>query len=105
MTKAIIPQELFNMLQNGAPVTLIDVREQEEYVEGHIEGSRLIPRVTFLADPILVNPEHPTVFICRSGRRSQEALNAFSAKFPDATAYNLTGGILAWIAASLPIEK
>ncbi len=104
MTKAIIPQDLFTMCQNGA-VTLIDVREKEEYDEGHIEGSRLIPLVTFLADPILVKPEQPVVFMCRSGKRSERALNAYLIKFPDATAYNLTGGILAWIAASLPIEK
>jgi len=105
MTKAIIPQELFNMLQNGAPVTLIDVREKEEFDEGHIEGSHLIPLVPFLANPILVDPKLPTVFMCRSGMRSAMALDAFLDKFPDATAYNLTGGILAWIAASLPIEK
>ena len=105
MTKAIIPQDLFKMYQSGAIVTLIDVREEEEYAqEGHFKGSRLIPLVTFLANPIIVNPEQPVVFMCRSGKRSERALDAFLTKFPDATAYNLTGGILAWKAASLPIE-
>jgi len=104
MTKAITPSELAKRGQYET-FSLVDVREKEEHEEERIKNSSLIPLSSFLADPTLAKPDQPVVFICRSGRRSEVALKAFIAKFPDATAYNLTGGLLAWKAASLPTES
>jgi rhodanese-related sulfurtransferase len=42
------------------------------------------------------------VFYCRSGGRSAMATQAFSEAGYDA--HNMTGGLLAWDAAGLPLE-
>lgn len=39
----LTPQELQPRLERGDPVTLIDVREPEEFAISRIEGSQLIP--------------------------------------------------------------
>ena len=44
----------------------------------------------------------PVVFYCRSGERSQMAVEAFRASGWDA--YAMTGGLLAWAEAGLPLE-
>ncbi len=104
MTKAITPQELFASLEKDEPFRLIDVRRNDEFVTGHIAKSTLITLDTYQINPILIgNDVRPTVFICRSGRRSEAALNLFLSQFPESKAYNLIGGILAWNEAGLPL--
>ena len=45
----ISPQKLVSMIQDGDSVTFIDVREPEEYAEGHIPGAINIPQRDFEA--------------------------------------------------------
>jgi len=40
--KSITPEEVFEILSAGEDYILLDVRTQEEYNEGHIEGAMLI---------------------------------------------------------------
>jgi rhodanese-related sulfurtransferase len=46
--KAVVPsitaEEVQARLQAGQPVVVLDVREQEEYDQGHIAQARLLPR-------------------------------------------------------------
>ncbi len=49
-----------------------------------------------------IEPERPVVFYCRSGARSAMATGAFRAAGFEA--YNLDGGLLAWVERGLPIE-
>ena len=75
-------------------VALVDVREQNEWDAGHVEGSVLVPLSTFNAAEQLPR-DKPIVLICRSGRRSLTALNAArAAGFKDIWHYN--GGVLGW---------
>lgn len=57
--------------------TIIDVREPEEFNDGHVEGSLNIPLSKILEDlkslPFDKNEE--LVLYCNSGRRSQLAIN------------------------------
>ena len=49
-----------------------------------------------------IDPDRPVVFYCRSGSRSGMATQAFlRAGFE---AHNMTGGLLDWQAAGLPLE-
>ena len=81
---------------------VIDVRQPEEYVEGHVPGAPLIPLDTV--------PEHledfPTdrevLIICRSGARSRKAAEFLRSRGVDAV--NVGGGTLAWIEAGHPVE-
>ena len=55
---------------------LLDVRESDEYAEGHAPGSTLIPlgQLQHRLQEIDGYQNKPIVLICRSGRRSEQAL-------------------------------
>lgn len=87
-------------------VTLVDVREPHEFTGelGHVPGSRLVPLATVLDASRDWPREHEMVIICRSGNRSGRAAQALAAA-GFTNVMNLTGGMLAWNAAGLPIER
>jgi rhodanese-related sulfurtransferase len=88
-------------LDRGGEVQLVDVREPYEHEAGRIAGARHIELVdlTSQAESLV---GRPIVFYCRTGARSGMAAQAFaSAGFE---AYNLDGGLEAWVGAGLPIE-
>jgi rhodanese-related sulfurtransferase len=85
-------------------VTLLDVREESEFEECAIVGAISLPLSDFSTDDIPQHPHKKIVFQCRSGQRSERACFRFLQDYPEVEAYNLQGGILAWIAAKLPIN-
>lgn len=95
--------ELYQLLQQDPETVLIDVREPEEFAEAAISGSDLIPLAT-LPEALPRLPRDQTIYVhCKMGGRSARACaflgeNGF-------TAVNVTGGILAWIEASLPTQS
>jgi rhodanese-related sulfurtransferase len=95
------PQQVAELLENGE-IQLIDVRQAYEHEAGRIAGDRLIELATLANDADTLDRERPVVFYCRSGARSAMATEAFrSAGF---NAHNMTGGLLEWQAAGLPLE-
>lgn len=83
--------------------TFVDVREPEEWAEGHLPGAIHIPLGELprrLAD---VPRGLPIITICRSGYRSLTARKALLAD--GATdVRSLAGGMLAWHDAGYPVE-
>lgn len=85
---------------------VLDVREDKEFAAGHLPKARHIPlgalatRIAelekFKNKPIVVN--------CRNGQRSARACGILK-KHGFENAVNLTGGIMAWESAHLPVEK
>lgn len=76
---------------------LVDVREVEEFVEGHIQGAINLPLSTILEEDVndILPNKSQTIFIyCRSGNRSQTA----SAKLCELGYTNIIemGGIIDW---------
>jgi rhodanese-related sulfurtransferase len=100
MMNEIEPKELFEKLKNES-ILLVDVRSEEEFASHHIEGSLFHPITSF--NPKEISTDVPVVFICRSGARSKKATDLYLAQHPKASAYNLTGGLLAWGALKLPL--
>lgn len=86
---------------DGQALSLVDVREPEEFAVGHLPGSRNIPlgvieRQGLPGQPGLAMPrEAPTVFICRSGARSLQAC-VLARRAGMAQPLQLEGGLLAW---------
>ena len=78
--------------------------EPDEYAEGHIAGSTLIP-LGQLANRISKLPQdRPIVAVCRSGNRSSVALSVLTrAGFTNVL--NLRGGMLAWARGGLPVKR
>lgn len=79
--------------------TLLDVRQPEEYTQGHIPGAKLIP-LGELPDRIgEVDRDVTTIVYCRSGARSTSATGLLmNAGFDDV--WNMTGGMMAWQGSS-----
>ena len=75
--------------------TLLDVRQQWEYEEGHLPGARLIP-LTELPDRIGEIPDdRPVVAYCASGGRSMAA-SALLEGQGFSEIINMVGGFMAW---------
>jgi rhodanese-related sulfurtransferase len=82
--------------------TVIDVREPYEREAGHVAGTRHIELERLASQAETIDRDRPVIFLCRVGSRSGMASQAFRASGYDA--YNLRGGITAWVEAGLPIE-
>jgi rhodanese-related sulfurtransferase len=81
---------------------LVDVREPYEWAAGRIAGARHIEMADLAAEASSVDRGRPVVFYCRIGSRSGMAAQAF--RRAGYEAYNLAGGLEAWVAAGLPLE-
>ncbi|MCU1636901.1 MAG: hypothetical protein JWQ68_2140 [Cryobacterium sp.] len=83
-------------------VTVIDVREPEEYAAGRATGAVNVP-LGEVASRLAEIPAHgPVYLICHSGGRSARVTEALSVNGFDAI--NVIGGTSAWAQAGLPIE-
>jgi rhodanese-related sulfurtransferase len=82
--------------------TVVDVREPHEREAGHVEGTRHISLEQLTAEAETIDRDRPVIFVCRVGSRSGMATQAFRASGYEA--YNLRGGLVAWVEAGLPLE-
>jgi hydroxyacylglutathione hydrolase len=101
----IDPKELQQKLETLADLTLIDVREPEEFIGelGHIANSELMSLATVPQKLSQVPQNKTVVFICRSGGRSSQA-SAFALSKGFKSVYNMRGGMLLWNQLALPTE-
>lgn len=93
----------FEALATAPDVTLLDVRSEGEYAEGHIDGALNIDvnASDFVDCAMAMLPRGTTVAVyCRSGRRSATAAALLADR--GYRVVNLSGGILAWIEAGRP---
>lgn len=97
----LAPQRVAELLERGE-VQLIDVREDHEWEAGRIPRAQHIELERLAGRANEIDRERPVVFQCRLGARSAMATAAFRKAGWDA--YNLTGGIQAWVDAELPLD-
>src|SRR5205807_8994976 len=95
------PRQVADLLARGE-IELIDVRAPDEHDAGRIAGDRLIEFGRLSEEAASIDRERTVVFYCRSGSRSAMATQAFRQAGYDA--HNMTGGLLDWDEAGLPIE-
>ena len=93
-------------LINHKNAFVLDVREPGEFQSGHLLNARLIPlnKLKERIGELEKYKDKPIVVVCRSGSRSGTACVSL-AKQGFTQAYNLTGGVLAWQKAKMPIQK
>jgi rhodanese-related sulfurtransferase len=101
--KEISPVELNELLAAGA-VTLVDVREPDEFAAGHIDGAINMPLSAFDPAAVPAAPGKTTVLQCAGGKRSGMALDR-CATASAAIDTHLGGGLGAWKAAGLPVVR
>jgi rhodanese-related sulfurtransferase len=95
--------DVAELIAGGAE--LIDIREQNEWDESRIPGAELKP-MSSINDWYQDLPrDHTLVLYCRSGQRSAQAVHALVTQAGFENVLNMTGGIIAWADADLPIES
>ncbi|MFE5917655.1 rhodanese-like domain-containing protein [Streptomyces sp. NPDC056468] len=99
----ITPAQAHHASEDGTAV-LVDVREADEFEAGHAPGALLVP-LARLAD----SPDVPSLgggrdlmLLCRSGRRSQQAVRLLAER--GMAAFDVAGGMCAWVAEGLPVH-
>ena len=102
--RSVDPNQATRLINDGA--ALLDVRTEAEYKNGHIANAVNIPisQLKRRLDKLNVSKADLVVVYCQSGSRSGRAC-ALLAKNGYEKAYNLSGGILAWQSAGMPVTK
>ena len=91
----------------GEKVQLLDVRTEEEWNEGHLEGAL---RVDFTAEGFAegvrkaLDQDRPVLVYCRSGNRSARAAKVME-QLGFQTVYDLKGGITGWQKAGKKVVR
>ena len=93
-------------LINREKAVVIDVCEANEFAAAHVGGAKNIP-LNQLEEKLpgaVKNKALPVILVCQSGGRSNRAV-AIAKKLGYDQAQSLGGGLSAWRAANLPVEK
>jgi phage shock protein E len=91
-------------LRTRDDVVILDVREQDEWNAGRIPGALFIPMGEIPARIQEIPTDKTVIVQCRSGNRSSQVTD-YLLKQGMTNVHNLDGGINAWQAAGLPVEK
>lgn len=101
--KEITAAQLDALIRKGEAL-VVDVREVNEFADGHIPGAVNLPLSTFQASK-LPKAEGKTIILnCLGGKRSGMALDKCSVA-QEAVDTHLAGGFGAWASAGLPVER
>ncbi len=103
MSSVEVPSVSVDDLPAGA--VLLDVREDEEWAAGHIDGAVHLP-MTQVPSTVAYNgdalpADQPIVVVCKMGARSAAVTAWLAHNGYDAR--NLDGGMLAWARAGHPM--
>lgn len=96
-------QELDALVRAGE-VVVVDVREVDEFTQGHIPGAINMPLSTFQPSQLPDAGDKQLVLNCLGGKRSGMALDKCGVA-QAAVDTHLAGGFNAWQAAGLPVER
>src|SRR5881275_929549 len=100
----ISPQDAATKLNSGEAIIVVDVRDKDEWDEGHIPGATHMSRGTIELDIEEKVPERNAMVICHCGGGGRSALAAESLqKMGYKNVRSMAGGLKAWKAAGLPV--
>jgi len=93
-------------LSNGGGYTLLDVREREEYREGHLHGAISLPRgfLEIRVEEAVPDKNTPIIAYCAGGTRSLLAAKQLR-EMGYSSVISMTGGYTAWKGAGYPWEQ
>ena len=102
--RRISVQEAVEMQRDGA--LIVDVRNPDEWVSGHVQGALHIPVDNVLTEAEVKLPrDQDLLFVCAAGVRSGLACEmASSLGFDESRLYNIEDGTPTWIGENLPTE-
>jgi adenylyltransferase/sulfurtransferase len=88
--------ELFDWYVTSKEFILLDVREKEEYREGHLQQAQSVPLQEL--DAYDFPEDIPLVTFCRKGSRSRQAASILKEKNKALEVYSVAGGLDNWTA-------
>jgi molybdopterin/thiamine biosynthesis adenylyltransferase/rhodanese-related sulfurtransferase len=100
------PADVKKRLDTGEPLVLVDVRDPDEYRDGHIEPAANISRgfLEFRIGTVASDPKAPLVLYCQTGLRSMLAARQLK-ELGYENVVNLQGGFQKWAQSGLPVVK
>ena len=97
-------QEFLNKSKNDTNWIIVDNREPQEYLDGHIKGAINIPSTKLIEDMERIPTGKKVAVYCATNKRSPYGVMALRI-FDDRDAWILLDGVPAWKAAGQPIES
>jgi rhodanese-related sulfurtransferase len=98
--KTITATDADSLMSGGA--VLVDVRDRHEWQAGHAPKARNIPLTQLAVRHKELPPDRMVITVCRSGMRSAQAARLLAGQ--GLHVVNLSGGMLAWARAGLPVS-
>ena len=100
------PAEVAKRLAAGEKLAVIDVRDPDEYRDGHLEAATNISRgfLEFRVGTAVSEPSTPIVLYCQTGLRSLLAAKALK-ELGYPAVINLQGGYQKWVQSGLPTVR
>lgn len=95
--------ELQEKLKGAKRPLVLDVRQPEEFREGHIQGAKLLPLGDLKRSLAELPKKREIVCVCASGSRSSSAAKTLTIE--GYQVLNMQGGMSAWQRAKLPVKK
>lgn len=94
------------MLMSRKSALVLDVREPDEFAQGHLQGARNIPLSQLEArlKELEKYREKPVMVVCERGGRATKAAKLLKAQQFTAL-HVLKGGMQAWLEAKMPTGK
>ena len=104
--KEMSVEEVFKRLSNGEKFHFVDVREDNEWLEGRAKGAKHIGKGIIERDieVLIPNKEAEIVLYCGGGYRSALAAEVLQ-KMGYKNVISMDGGIKAWREKNYPQEK
>ncbi len=99
--QGITTDDLANWLAADESLTIIDVREDEEFESGSIANARHVRYPDLLANPSLLAENSNTLLLCYSGNRSSELCTGFTEQGHSCNF--MVGGYEKWLSESRPL--
>jgi rhodanese-related sulfurtransferase len=101
---ALAPQEAIRLMNQGA--TVLDVRPQAAYAEGHINGARHFDADQILnaSETLKRYKERPLIIVCDRGTVGAAAVRTLNRQ-GFTKVFNLRGGVTAWRSQNLPLAR
>ena len=102
--QTITPPQAKTLIETRTDLQIIDVRSPDEFRQGALPGSKLIPFWEFTKGNYDLPKDKPILLVCAVGGRSL-AVGQLLATKGYREIYNLKGGLDAWIQQRVPIPK
>jgi len=94
------------LLMNRSKMLVLDVRDEAEYAEGHIQGAKHVPlaELETRIKELEKQKNKPVLVSCKKGMRANKACQLLT-RHAFTQLYQLEGGLDKWKGANMPLVK